>query len=284
MDVDGPGGLRVMSFNVRGFTSPVDGSNRWSRRAGRNVATVREHAPDVLGVQELQGEALATYRERLPEYDVVLGPAAGNGRRPEYNAILFSPERLDAIDTGGFWLSETPDVPSSSWGAKVVRTVNWVTFSVRGTDVTFRHVNTHLDHWSGLARRQSADLVVRHMGEADGAMPTVLTGDFNCPPGSVPHRVFLTRGYQDTYRAPGEDGAGDDGSTFHAFGGVRCLLARAVHRVRYGRRPLRLDWILVGDGRRRWGVEGCAVVRDRDPVTGAPPSDHDPVLARLRLA
>src|ERR1700761_5284010 len=64
--------LRVMTFNVRGFTSPADGANRWPLRAAHNVATVREHAPDLLGVQELQPEALATYREQLPEYGLVL--------------------------------------------------------------------------------------------------------------------------------------------------------------------------------------------------------------------
>ncbi|MCD2195381.1 endonuclease/exonuclease/phosphatase family protein [Actinomycetospora endophytica] len=273
--------LRVMSFNVRGFSTPADGANRWSLRADRNVATVREHAPDLLGVQELQPEALATYRQQLPEYGMVLGPAAGNERRPEYNAILFSPDRLEVLDADGFWLSETPDVPSSSWRSKVVRTANRVTFGVRGTERTFRHVNTHLDHWSSLARERSAHLVLRRLASED-APPTLVTGDFNCPPGSPPHRAFLEHGYRDTYLARGPSESRDDG-TFHAFGGVRAALVRRFHRARYGRRPMRLDWILVGDGGGSWRVDEAAIVRDRDPVTGAPPSDHDPVTAALAL-
>ncbi len=273
-----------MSFNVRGFTSPVDGSHRWRLRADRNVATVREHAPDLLGVQELQPEALATYRAKLPEYGLVLGPAAGSHRRPEYNAILFDPERLEVVDTGGFWLSDTPDVPSSSWRSRVVRTVNWVTFAVRGTDMTFRHVNTHLDHWSGLARNESAHLLLRRAAsEGERRPPTVVTGDFNCPPDSVPHRTFLARGFEDAHLVDGREGRGDE-ATFHAFGGVRSVLVRRLHRLRHGDRPMRLDWILVGDPGRRWCVEASTIVRDRDPVTGAPPSDHDPVMAALRLA
>jgi endonuclease/exonuclease/phosphatase family metal-dependent hydrolase len=265
-----------MTFNVRGFTSPADGANRWPLRATHNVATVREHAPDLLGVQELQPEALATYREQLPEYGLVLGPAAGNARRPEYNAILFDPARLEVIDTGGFWLSETPDVPSSSWRSHVVRTVNEVTFAVRDTDVRFRHVNTHLDHWSGLARTEGARLLLRRVAQVTpDDPPTVVTGDFNCPPDSAPYRTFLAQGYEDTY-------AGDD-ITFHGFGGVRSALVRRLHRLRHGRRPQRLDWILVGDAGRRWHVDDAAIVRDRDPVTGVPPSDHYPVLAQLRL-
>jgi endonuclease/exonuclease/phosphatase family metal-dependent hydrolase len=248
-------------------------------------------------VQELQREALETFRDRLPDYGLVLGPAAGPDHRPEYNAILYAPERLEVVETGGFWLSETPDVPSSSWRAKIVRTANWVTFAVRGTDVTVRHVNLHLDHWSGLARNHSVELVLRRVaGVAEGRLPTVVTGDFNCPPASTPHRILLGRGYQDAHLARlgngersrggnGHRGAheGADAATFHGFGGLRLAVARGFHRVRHGPEPLRFDWILVGDHERRWHVEDSAIVRDRDPVTDAPPSDHDPVIAQLRL-
>ncbi|MDQ4119703.1 MAG: endonuclease/exonuclease/phosphatase family protein [Actinomycetota bacterium] len=272
-----------MSFNVRGFESRADGRHRWPLRAARNVATVRDHAPDLLGVQELQAEALATYREHLSDYGLVLGPPAGNDRHPEHNAILFSPDRLEVVDAGGFWLSTTPDVRSSSWRSRVVRTANWATFALRGTGVTFRHVNTHLDHWSGLAREEGTRLVLRRVaGLTECSLPTVVTGDFNCPPCSAPYRELLAHGYEDTYLAVGREDRRSDG-TFHGFGGVRPFVVRCVHRARNGRRPMRLDWILVGDGRRRWRVEDSAIIRDRDPVTGVPPSDHDPVLAELLL-
>jgi endonuclease/exonuclease/phosphatase family metal-dependent hydrolase len=284
VDDDGATRLRVMSFNVRGFSSPADGPHRWPLRAARNVATVREHAPDLLGVQELQAEGLATYRRQLPDHGMVLGPAAGTRRRPEYNAILYAPDRLEVLDAGGFWLSETPDVPSSSsWRSRGVRAANWVRFAVRGTDVTFRHVNTHLDHWSSIAREESARLVLRRLeSPGEEAPATLVTGDFNCPPGSAPYRTFLAHGYEDAYLARGFGDRRDE-PTFHAFGGVRSRLVSRFHRVRYGPLPMRLDWILVGDGRQRWRVDEASIVRDRDPVTGAPPSDHDPVIAQLCL-
>lgn len=275
----GPTRLRVMSFNVRGFSSPVDGRLRWSRRAGLNAEVVRRQAPDLLGVQELQAEALATYRDRLPGYGLVLGPAAGTRRRPEYNAVLYDPDRLEVLHADGFWLSETPDVPSTAWGSRNVRTAHGVTFAVRGTGVTFRHVNTHLDHWSALARARGTELVLRR---TDVELPTVVTGDFNCPADSAPHRSFLTEGFEDTYLAVG-GGRRPDEATFHGFGGIRSRVVRSFHRARSGRAPLRLDWILVGGREGAWTVEASAIVRDRDPATGAPPSDHDPVVADLRL-
>lgn len=249
-----------MSFNVRGFTTPVDGRHRWSRRAAVNVATVRAQAPDVLGVQELQRAALATYRRELADHGIVLGPAAGTRARPEHNAILYAPDRLELLDHGGFWLSATPDVPSASWGTRNVRALTWARFAVRGTGATFRHVNVHLDHWSGLAREESTQLLLRRLADPE---PTVVTGDFNCPPGSPPHRALLAHGYADTVRR--------DGETFHGFGGIR---AAAVRRFHGG--PLRLDWILAG--REDWDVEDSWIVR------GTLASDHDPVIAELRLS
>lgn len=251
-----------MSFNIRGFSTPVDGRKRWSRRAAANVAAVREHAPDVLGVQELQRAALATYRDRLAGYDLLLGPAAGLGGRPEYNAILWNRDRLTLLDSGGFWLSETPDARSASWGTRNARALNWARFAVRGTGVTFRHVNVHLDHWSDRAREESARLLLHRLGDPD---PTLLTGDFNCPPGSAPHRTLLDHGFRDA--------AVGDEDTFRGFGRIDAAVARRFHRGR-----LRLDWILVGGEPARWEVEDCRVVRD----TGA--SDHDPVVADLRLS
>ena len=46
-----------------------------------NVATVKRYAPDLIGLQELRAESLATYREKLPGYAYILGPGAGNGSR-----------------------------------------------------------------------------------------------------------------------------------------------------------------------------------------------------------
>lgn len=252
-----PAHLRVMTFNVRGFSTPVDGRHRWSRRASATVAAVRAQAPDVLGVQELQRAALATYRRELGEYGLVLGPAAGTRRRPEHNAILYARDRLDLLDTGGFWLSATPDVPSASWGARNVRALTWARFAVRDTGAVVRHVNVHLDHWSAPAREQSARLIADRLARA---VPTVVTGDFNCPPDAAPHATLAAAGWTDTVR--------QDEETFHGFGPLRAAAVRRFHRGR-----LRLDWILADGG---WDVVDSWIVRG----TGA--SDHDPVIAELR--
>ncbi len=52
--------LRVMSFNIRGFSRRRDGINRWENRAALNVATIKRYAPDLIGLQELRPESLAS--------------------------------------------------------------------------------------------------------------------------------------------------------------------------------------------------------------------------------
>jgi endonuclease/exonuclease/phosphatase family metal-dependent hydrolase len=270
--------LRVMSFNIRGFSRRGDS---WADRAALNVATIKRYAPDLIGLQELQAESLATYKEKLPEYAHILGPGAGNKTPHEFNAILFDPTRLELLDAGGFWLSETPDRYSSAWRARVVRSANWARFRSPSTGLSFVHLNTHLDHLSGLARREGSRLILRKTVEfQEAGLPVVVTGDFNCLPRSLPYRSFVENGFEDTFLAGGNEDD-SDAVTFHAFRGLRYLLLRCADRVRHGRKPRRIDWILLKNGQQRLRTEVHEILRDRDADSALYPSDHYPILATL---
>jgi endonuclease/exonuclease/phosphatase family metal-dependent hydrolase len=277
--------FRVMSFNIRGFSRRGDGINRWENRAALNVATIKRYAPDLIGLQELRAESLATYREELPEYAHILGPGAGNKRPHEFNAIFFNPTRLAVLDSGGFWLSETPDRYSSAWRTRVVRSANWAKFASPSTGLSFLHLNTHLDHMSSLARSKGSELILRkitELQEEDG-LPAVVTGDFNCLPESLPYRSFVENGFQDTFLAAGNEDD-EDARTFHAFKGLRYLLLRCGERVRHGSKPRRIDWILLKNGQQRLRTETHVILRDCDAKSAIYPSDHYPMLATLAPA
>jgi endonuclease/exonuclease/phosphatase family metal-dependent hydrolase len=220
------------------------------------------------------------YEEKLPEYARLLGPMAGNKTPHEFNAIFFDPTRLEVLDSGGFWLSTTPDRYSSSWQARSVRSVNWADLRCLNTGLSFLHLNTHLDHVSRLARVEGSRLILRKIaeirkGQANDS-PTVLTGDFNCAPGSLPHRNFAEDGFVDTCLAIG-NGSVEGAHTFHAFKGPRYLAESNCHVSG------RIDWILVKDPRQRIRMESHLIVRNCDEETGIYPSDHYPVLAELAL-
>jgi endonuclease/exonuclease/phosphatase family metal-dependent hydrolase len=141
-------------------------------------------------------------------------------------------------------------------------------------------VNTHLDHVSERARVEGNRLILHQTEETlanHGNPPTIVTGDFNCRPGSPAYRVFVEAGFLDTFHAAGNEDA-EGVYTFHAFRGTR--LSPGDTDKPTGR----IDWILIRDGGRRVEVRSHEILRDGDEAAGKYPSDHYPVLAELELS
>jgi endonuclease/exonuclease/phosphatase family metal-dependent hydrolase len=272
--------LRVMTFNVRGAFHKGDGKNAWANRSVLNVETIKRHAPDLIGFQELQSGNLATYRERLPEYDYILGLKAGNEAPHEFNAIFFDPKRLEVLGSGGFWLSTTPEEHSSSWQTCCIRSANWATLRCLTTGLSFLHLNTHLDHVSKSARAEGSKLILRKIAEIqkghENDLPAILTGDFNCAPGSSPYRNFIRDGFVDTYLAAAFGGT-EEAGTFHAFRGTRYSAGR------HGHEPGRIDWVLLRDRQQCIRTQSQRILLDCNEESGIYPSDHYPVLAEFVL-
>jgi endonuclease/exonuclease/phosphatase family metal-dependent hydrolase len=271
--------IRVMSFNVRGASHMKDGVNLWEKRAAMNVETIKRNGPDLIGLQEVQGPNLDVYERKLPGYARLPGPVYGAGEIEEFAAIFYDPDRLEALDAGGFWLSETPDEYSATWGNEVIRTANWAMFRCQESGPSFLHVNTHLDHVSERARVEGNRLILSQTEETlanHGNPPTLVTGDFNCKPGSPAYRVFTEAGFLDTFHAAGHEDA-EAVYTFHAFRGSH--LSPGDTDKPTGR----IDWILIRDDGRRVEVRSHEILRDGDEATGKYPSDHYPILAELGL-
>lgn len=265
--------FRVMSFNVRGSFRDLATRNAWPNRAAANVAVIERHAPDLVGLQECQRGNLSAYRRRLPGYGILKGPKYGNAPPHDFNAILFDPQTLQLVESGGFWLSETPHKPSRSWGTRVARSANWALFRTEAG--LLLHLNTHLDHKSPPARRNASALIVekanellRHHGLET---PAIVTGDFNARPGSSTHENFTSGGFADTFLAAGS-GDTRDANTFHAFKGDR------YRDPKPRRAPRRIDWILLKDPAGRLRPISHEILHDK---TASPPypSDHYPILA-----
>jgi endonuclease/exonuclease/phosphatase family metal-dependent hydrolase len=265
--------LRVMTFNVRGFYHQYDGENAWQHREALNIATVRGQAPDLLGVQEAQTGNLKAYHRELPEYWWMAWPEYGNQPPYEWPAIYWSPERLQPLDSGGFWLSETPDVHSGSWETNNIRACAWVRFRDIASGLEFVHANTHLDHVSVEARHEGSRLIIARMSDAHPRAAIVMTGDFNDVPDSTTYEIWRDAGFRDAHREVGCDEAPGESYTNHAWMGYP--FARADGDV-----PKRIDWILARDGARtRARVEACSIIRDAAPPLF--PSDHFPVAAEV---
>ena len=257
-----PVSLKVMTFNLR-RRKDSDGPNTWDERRDAAVEVVHRHAPDLMGTQEGLVEQVDYMRSNFPEYGMV-GEARFGGKRDEFNAIFFRRDRFKLLQTGNFWLSDTPDVPGSrTWGNLVPRMATWARFQDRDTGLEFHHCNTHLDHLVPSARRKGASLIESRLPKD---VPVVVTGDFNA----------LQRG--GTYRfLTSLRGAGLTDSRWATRTPVSTRWNATYHRFT-GRGLYRIDYIL---GRHVDHFEHYHVVRDR--VQGKLPSDHFPVVSEAIL-
>jgi endonuclease/exonuclease/phosphatase family metal-dependent hydrolase len=266
----------VMTFNARGSFRDATKKNAWRNRAALNVATIERYAPDVIGLQESQRGNLATYRRHLPRYAQIRGPKYGNAYPYDSTAILYEPEKLRPLDTGGFWLSETPERHSRSWGTRVARSATWALFGLTGTGLSILHLNTHLDHVSAQARREGSRLIVQEIvkiaDRTSGDPVIVLTGDFNARPGSRTYKNLTESDFVDTFVAAGNEDD-ENANTFHAFRGTR------YHDPHPGRGPRRIDWILLKGSEETLRIESHSIIRDADEDSGLYPSDHYPIIA-----
>lgn len=152
-----------------------------------------------------------------------------------------------------------------------MRSANWARFRAPSGE-EFVHLNTHLDHRSGRARVEGSRFILRSLDEISGDAPILITGDFNCRPGSKTYGIYESAGFSDVHRLadnPPEH-------TFHRFQGPDFTPKNPEQEVR-------LDWVLVRDGSTGgWVARKCHVVRDAEPPVY--PSDHYPVAAELLLS
>jgi len=266
-DDDASGDVRVMSFNIR-FGTAKDGENHWQRRKERVVETIKAFAPDLFGTQETLGFQRDYLAESLPGYEVLGVGRDDGGEKGEMMALYFKKDRFEELDSGHFWLSETPDVVGSkSWDSSLPRMVTWVKLrDKRATDAQpILFVNTHFDHMGKTARLESARLLRRKADELGKGCSIIITGDFNAGEGSDPYQALFGNdsAVVDTYRRTHPKREEDEGT----FSGFRAD----------SRQGARIDWIAVS---KDWEVVDTQV--DRTHHEGRTPSDHYPVNAVLK--
>ena len=281
--------LRLMTFNIRGARGEDDdGVNAWANRADLNLRTIQGHAPDIIGFQECQSGNLAAYQTGLTGYAHTPGPPTSNAHpdRHEYLAIFWRADRFEKLDSGGFYLSRTPEMWSGDWATACVRAAHWIKFRSLETGLTFLHCNTHLDHVSKLARREGSKVILTRLTVLNGEdLPLFITGDFNTNawnPGSEEdspradecHQLYREAGFSDTFLVAGHQDS-EDAYTFHAFKGD--AYSPAEHHL-----SLRIDWVLTRNGKHRVETQACAIIRDQ--ALPLYPSDHYPVVADLVMS
>jgi endonuclease/exonuclease/phosphatase family metal-dependent hydrolase len=257
--------LKVMTFNVR-YGTARDGENAWPHRKEMLIKTIRDQDPDLLGLQECLAFQANYIQEAFPEYRWfgIDRDVSGLG---EMTCIFYRHGIMDPVESGNFWISETPEVPASiSWDSSLTRIATWARFYHRKSKTWFHYFNTHLDHIGVEARKQGITLVSERIAQLPENSVAILTGDFNSTAEkSAAYDVAMEQGFTDAWRVADEQ-VGPE-VTFTAF------------KTPDFNKKDRIDWILF---------KGPITVSRCETITyseeGRYPSDHFPVAAQLHVA
>ena len=225
--------LLVGSYNIRykNWNDSVQGE-QWAKRCQVICDQVNFMAPEIFGTQEVLYVQLNDMLARLDGYDYI-GVGRDDGQHGgEHEAIFYKKDKLQLLDHGDFWLSETPDKPGLGWDAVCIRVCTWGKFAVKTPRPPRRHglfnrrrqdppkefyfFNLHMDHVGVVARREAAKLVVQRVREIAQGAPVFITGDFNVDQDTEIYTIFTQSGLlKDSYDAARIRFA--ENGTFNAF-------------------------------------------------------------------
>jgi endonuclease/exonuclease/phosphatase family metal-dependent hydrolase len=225
--------MLVGSYNIR-YKNANDSINGevWTKRCQVICDQLNFMSPDIFGTQEVLWSQLQDMKKALDGYDYI-GIGRDDGKRGgEHEAIFYKKDKLQLLNHGDFWLSETPEKPGLGWDAACIRICTWGKFSAKVPDLNqrrglfnrgpryqekvFYFFNLHMDHVGVVARREAAKLVVAKIREIAQGEPVILTGDFNVDQNDEIYTIFTKSGLlKDSYDAARIRFA--ENGTFNAF-------------------------------------------------------------------
>jgi len=268
--------INLVTSNISAHFLTPPGVPAWDDRKDLYIQALGAAEPDIIGLQEvtptqfsflkaeLQGFGalsvhvvdpdpvmLAAWREKYARFGLDDVPS------PYEIHIFYRLDMLTPLVSGHWWLSPTPERPSTGFGNVAPRLVLWARFQHAGGR-EFTLFNTHIDHrctgpMVELCRQQLAAFI------KTGA-PLVFMGDLNFNPSNLNYAQLIEDGWRDPFVvAPTTD------TTTFLYD---------LPDIPGGR----IDHILY-----QGGFAPLSWARIESPDPNKRLSDHDPVLVRLGL-
>ncbi|WP_367892732.1 endonuclease/exonuclease/phosphatase family protein [Flavivirga aquimarina] len=253
-----------MTYNIK-LDYPKEGDNSWVNRKSDLVDQINFYEPDIFGVQEALPNQMKYLDSTLVDF-AYIGVGRDDGKNlGEYSAIFYNKKQFKVIDSGTFWLSETPDKVSMGWDAVCNRVCTYALFENKNTKQQLWVFNTHFDHVGNVAKKESPKLILKKIKSLnDAGLPAILMGDFNLEPETENIKSFYFY-FNDSKTVSKTSPFGPKG-TFNGF-----RFDKPVTR--------RIDYIFVSKG--DFNVKKYAVLSD--PKNCKYPSDHLPVYIKVQL-
>ncbi len=251
---------RIMSFNLR---CANDGEQTITNRSKVSVEVIKQYAPDSFGVQECTPRWKRILATQLDGKYASVGAARDfYGPFTEYSSIYYLKDKYDLIDSGTFWLSETPEKRwTKSFDSSCYRIASWALLEDKETGMRYTHINTHLDHVLDSTRDQQMKVLIDCINKVANGSPIIMTGDFNAYEDSSVYAVAC-ESFNDSKTVAKTS---DDGPTFTKYGTATKNLDRGA-----------IDFVFAS---KELSVDTYKIIRNT--VQGIYPSDHFPVVADI---
>jgi len=257
--------VRVATYNVE-YDNRNNTSHLWESRKNLVANLFQIYQFDIVALQEPYVSQLADLKQLLPAYHYTGTTVRGSTTTDKQLSvgILYRPERLELLDSGMFWLSETPDVDSKGWDNSQYRVCNWGRFEQKNNGKQFYYFSVHLGFGTE-AREQSIALLQNKIQAIANSMPAMLAGDFNFSQyDDVYFDMFHTGFFYDSYLLAQQQ--------FNPYEGTYLDYGNQLSSTN------RIDHIFTANCR-SFQILSRKVLNDN--FNGLYPSDHAPVMIDL---
>ncbi|MCM8534848.1 MAG: endonuclease/exonuclease/phosphatase family protein [Lentisphaeraceae bacterium] len=258
----------VMTFNIR-YGTAKDGENHWLKRKQMVFDLLNKYNPDAVGLQEALDFQIAEILENCPQY-ASFGVGRERNLKGEHTSVLYKKNKFSIHEAQTFWLSDTPEKPSTSWGNKLLRTATSVRLQNLESGESFYVFNTHFDHRSQDSRLKSVELLSQRISERETSAPFILMGDFNSLSEWPQIQYLIGKNANDwNSKVPMMD--------VYTTANPENPNAGTFSRFEFGKFGHKIDYIFAEKSKS--DVLSAIVVRDS--ANKRYPSDHFPVYAKL---
>lgn len=182
--------LCMATFNIE-YRNPGE-KHPWEERIEFVNAIFRAHNFDVVGVQEPFRPEYEDLRAKLEDSWGSIFACTNLSKDDFSNSIFWRKERIELLDHGIFWYTESPGTKGGFGGASS-RNCIWAKMKDKSSGNIFFIFNSHYDFVSFEAQLVSSRLLVSKVREIAGGYPAICTGDLNAND-SNPACVFLAEG------------------------------------------------------------------------------------------
>ena len=252
--------IKAMTFNVK---INGDGYQSNENRLPKVVEMIEKHGADSIGVQEADKWWTDNLEKSLAKYARIGTYRDDGASLGESCSIFYLKDKFELVESGDFWLSETPDTPSKGWDGGCSRIVTYAILKDKATGFVYAHFNTHFDNVGVKAKHESVPLLASRIAKIAPDIPVVLTGDFNTTEGSEIYENLVSCGLKNTKLLAEKY---DNCATYHDY-----------NPFVFNTKPI--DYIFVNG----YCTSVKSSIVDSSTIGLVYPSDHFPIIVEMTL-